>query len=73
LLNRGWSYGGYLTSKVVEVGDEVIAFGMATAPVADWRLYDSMYTERYMQTPELNQAGYDASAVRKVDGFYWLR
>ncbi|KAK4095817.1 hypothetical protein N658DRAFT_502295 [Parathielavia hyrcaniae] len=69
----GWSYGGYLTAKVVEVGDEVIAFGLATAPVADWRLYDSMYTERYMKTPELNGEGYNISAVRGVEGFKGLR
>ncbi|KAJ4303954.1 Dipeptidyl peptidase 4 [Collariella sp. IMI 366227] len=69
----GWSYGGYLTSKVVEVGDKAIAFGFATAPVADWRLYDSMYTERYMKTPELNGAGYNKSAVRVVEGFKGLR
>jgi hypothetical protein len=69
----GWSYGGYLTAKVVEVGDEVIAFGMSTAPVSDWRLYDSMYTERYMQTPELNPDGYAVSGVRQVDGFKKLR
>ncbi|KAK4122993.1 hypothetical protein N657DRAFT_634217 [Parathielavia appendiculata] len=69
----GWSYGGYLTAKVVEVGDEAIAFGLATAPVADWRLYDSMYTERYMKTPELNGEGYNKSAVRGVDGFKGLR
>jgi dipeptidyl aminopeptidase/acylaminoacyl peptidase len=69
----GWSYGGYLTAKVVEVGDEAIAFGLATAPVADWRLYDSMYTERYMKTPELNPEGYNKSAVRAVGGFKGLR
>lgn len=69
----GWSYGGYLTAKVVEVGDPAIAFGLATAPVADWRLYDSMYTERYMKTPALNPEGYNASAVRKVEGFKRLR
>jgi dipeptidyl aminopeptidase/acylaminoacyl peptidase len=69
----GWSYGGYLTAKVVEVGDPIIAFGLATAPVADWRLYDSMYTERYMKTPALNGAGYAKSAVHDVTGFKALR
>ncbi|KAH6624134.1 dipeptidyl peptidase IV N-terminal region-domain-containing protein [Chaetomium sp. MPI-SDFR-AT-0129] len=70
----GWSYGGYLTAKVVEAGaDDVIAFGLATAPVSDWRFYDSMYTERYMKTPDLNPEGYNRSAVRKVDGFKKLR
>ncbi|KAM7198739.1 putative dipeptidyl peptidase 4 [Naviculisporaceae sp. PSN 640] len=65
----GWSYGGYLTAKVVEVGDPIISLGVATAPVSDWRFYDSMYTERYMKTPELNAAGYAKSAVTKTDGF----
>ncbi|KAH6838466.1 dipeptidyl peptidase IV N-terminal region-domain-containing protein [Chaetomium sp. MPI-CAGE-AT-0009] len=69
----GWSYGGYLTAKVVEVGDEAIAFGLATAPVADWRFYDTMYTERYMKTPVLNEAGYNVSAVSRVEGFKGLR
>ncbi|KAK4155727.1 putative dipeptidyl peptidase 4 [Chaetomidium leptoderma] len=69
----GWSYGGYLTAKVVEVGDEAIAFGLATAPVADWRFYDSMYTERYMKTPALNGEGYNRSAVSRVAGFKGLR
>ncbi|KAL2022510.1 hypothetical protein VTK56DRAFT_5117 [Thermocarpiscus australiensis] len=68
----GWSYGGYLTAKVVEVGDPIISFGLATAPVADWRLYDSMYTERY-KTPETNAAGYEKSAVREVAGFKGIR
>ncbi|KAK3302641.1 dipeptidyl peptidase IV N-terminal region-domain-containing protein [Chaetomium strumarium] len=69
----GWSYGGYLTAKVVEVGDPAIAFGIATAPVADWRLYDSVYTERYMKGLEGNEVGYNASAVRRADGFKGLR
>ncbi|KAK4238960.1 putative dipeptidyl peptidase 4 [Achaetomium macrosporum] len=69
----GWSYGGYLTAKVIEVGDEAIAFGIATAPVADWRLYDSIYTERYMKSLEGNEAGYNTSAVRHAEGFKGLR
>ncbi|KAG7291119.1 hypothetical protein NEMBOFW57_001129 [Staphylotrichum longicolle] len=69
----GWSYGGYLAAKVVEVGDPAIAFGISTAPVSDWRFYDSMYTERYMKGLKENAAGYDKSAVRKVEGFKGLR
>ncbi|QSS56507.1 extracellular dipeptidyl-peptidase Dpp4 [Histoplasma capsulatum var. duboisii H88] len=65
----GWSYGGYLSSKVLETDSGVFSFGMITAPVTDWRLYDSMYTERYMKTYELNEAGYNTSAVRKSAGF----
>jgi dipeptidyl aminopeptidase/acylaminoacyl peptidase len=69
----GWSYGGYLTAKVVEVGDDAISFGIATAPVADWRLYDSVYTGRYMKGLEGNEGGYNASAVRRTEGFKGLR
>lgn len=65
----GWSYGGYLTAKVVELDSGVFTLGLITAPVTDWRFYDSMYTERYMKTPELNADGYNASAVRKMEGF----
>ncbi|WEW59021.1 Dipeptidyl peptidase 4 [Emydomyces testavorans] len=69
----GWSYGGYLTSKTLETNSGAFSFGISTAPVTDWRLYDSMYTERYMKTYEMNQAGYNTSAVRKTDGFKNLR
>jgi dipeptidyl aminopeptidase/acylaminoacyl peptidase len=67
----GWSYGGYLSSKVVELGDPIISFAMITAPVSDWRFYDSMYTERYMKLPtnSSNAAGYNISAVRNTAGF----
>ncbi len=65
----GWSYGGYLTAKVIEQDTGVFSLGVITAPVSDWRFYDSMYTERYMKTPATNAAGYDASAVVKAAGF----
>ncbi|KAI8372297.1 dipeptidyl peptidase IV N-terminal region-domain-containing protein [Choanephora cucurbitarum] len=65
----GWSYGGYMTSKVIESNDGVFSTGMAVAPVTDWRYYDSVYTERYMKTPELNPEGYAHSAVDKMEGF----
>ncbi|KAF2645307.1 dipeptidyl-peptidase-like protein IV [Massarina eburnea CBS 473.64] len=65
----GWSYGGYLTSKVIEVNDPIISFGLITAPVSDWRFYDSIYTERYMKTPTLNPAGYNKSRVHDSTGF----
>ena len=72
----GWSYGGYLAAKVVEAqgaGGGVVAFGIATAPVADWRFYDSIYTERYLKLVGDNQAGYEKSAVKAVEGFKGLR
>lgn len=65
----GWSYGGYLTSKTIEVADPIISYGMITAPVSDWRFNDSMYTERYMKLLSTNGAGYNESAVRRVGGF----
>jgi dipeptidyl-peptidase-4 len=65
----GWSYGGYLSSKVVEVGDPIISFSMITAPVSDWRFYDSLYTERYMKTPDINPGGYNRSRVHDASGF----
>jgi dipeptidyl-peptidase 4 len=60
----GWSYGGYLTSLTAERGGPVFKMAIAVAPVTDWRLYDSIYTERYMWTPEDNAAGYDSSSVQ---------
>jgi dipeptidyl-peptidase-4 len=65
----GWSYGGYLTSKVLEKDSGAFTLGLITAPVSDWRFYDSMYTERYMKTLSTNAKGYNTSAVRKPDGF----
>ncbi|KAI9375912.1 putative dipeptidyl peptidase 4 [Aspergillus egyptiacus] len=65
----GWSYGGYLTGKVLETDSGAFSLGLLTAPVADWRLYDTMYTERYMKTPSTNEAGYNVSAIRQTEGF----
>ena len=58
----GWSYGGYMTSLSMFRGAGVFKAGLAVAPVTDWRFYDTIYTERYMRTPQENAAGYDASA-----------
>lgn len=108
----GWSFGGFLTLKVLErqfdddiaqlrakeqrsaqhvpgrrpspgLADEaerlangtIFPFGMAVAPVTDWRLYDSIYTERYLGLPAANEAGYagavvsDMEALKKADRF----
>ncbi len=59
----GWSYGGYMTIFALTHAPGVFAAGAAVAPVTDWRLYDSIYTERYMSTPEANPAGYAAGSV----------
>ena len=64
----GWSYGGYMT--LMELGDKRCKFkaGVAMAPVTDWHFYDSIYTERYMSTPQQNQTGYtSASALNRTD------
>lgn len=66
---QGWSYGGYLTSKVIEANSSVISLGIAVAPVTDWRYYDTIYTERYMGTYGSNLAGFIKSAVIKMEGF----
>ncbi|KAI9318550.1 dipeptidyl peptidase IV N-terminal region-domain-containing protein [Dichotomocladium elegans] len=65
----GWSYGGYVTNKVVEAGQGVFSTAMAVAPVADWLYYDSIYTERYMKLPHENRLGYERSAVNNMTGF----
>jgi dipeptidyl-peptidase-4 len=58
----GWSYGGYMTLEAMFGRGDVFKAGVAVAPVSDWRLYDSIYTERYLKLPADNRDGYDASA-----------
>ncbi|KAK6456375.1 dipeptidyl aminopeptidase B [Scheffersomyces xylosifermentans] len=67
----GWSYGGFLTLKTLEtdVKDEVFSYGVAIAPVTKWRLYDSIYTERYMRTPQENPVGYENAAIHNATNF----
>lgn len=60
----GWSYGGYMTLMEMTAEDTPFKCGVAMAAVADWRWYDSIYTERFMRTPAQNEAGYnEASAM----------
>lgn len=61
----GWSYGGYMTAFAL-THSKSFKMGIAGGTVADWRLYDSIYTERYMRTPQNNPAGYDRSSVLKA-------
>jgi dipeptidyl-peptidase-4 len=58
----GWSYGGYMSSLSLFRGGGVFRTAIAVAPVSDWRLYDTIYTERYMRTPVENPDGYEKGA-----------
>lgn len=59
----GWSYGGYMAPMCLMQGNEVIKLAVAVGPVTDWKFYDTIYTERYMQTPILNKEGYELGSV----------
>ncbi|RMF41899.1 MAG: hypothetical protein D6753_08755 [Planctomycetota bacterium] len=59
----GWSYGGYFTAYALTHSPGMFRCGIAGAPVTDWRNYDAIYTERYMDLPEANQEGYRSSSV----------
>ncbi len=61
----GWSYGGFMASYAL-THSKMFKAGIAGAPVTDWHLYDSIYTERYMGTPQNNPEGYDATSVTKA-------
>ncbi len=64
----GWSYGGFMASNCIMKGADVFKTAVAVAPVTNWRFYDSIYTERYMQTPQENASGYDEnSPINHVD------
>ncbi len=60
---RGWSFGGYLAALAVLSRPDVFHAAVAGAPVTDWRLYDTHYTERYLGLPEDGQDGYDRSSL----------
>lgn len=59
----GHSYGGYATSMLMLRYPDIFSTGVAGAPVTDWRSYDTIYTERYMNTPQANKAGYDIGSA----------
>ena len=59
----GWSYGGYQTLYTMSRTDNPFKAGIAIAPVTDWRLYDSAYTERYMRRPQVNERGYNNASL----------
>ncbi len=72
----GWSYGGFMAANCIFQGNEVFKAAISVAPVSNWRFYDSIYTERYMQTPQENASGYDdnspATHAGKLKGNYLL-
>lgn len=72
----GWSYGGFMSSNCIFQGADVFKTAIAVAPVTSWRYYDSIYTERYMQTPQENASGYDNNSpinhVSKLKGNFLL-
>ncbi|MCX6305645.1 MAG: S9 family peptidase [Bacteroidetes bacterium] len=55
----GWSFGGYLTLSCLTKGADYFSFGIAVAPVTNWKYYDNIYTERFMRTPKENNDGYE--------------
>ncbi|MDD4602828.1 MAG: S9 family peptidase [Bacteroidales bacterium] len=55
----GWSFGGYLTLSCLTKGADYFSFGIAVAPVTNWKYYDNIYTERFMRTPKENDEGYE--------------
>jgi dipeptidyl-peptidase-4 len=72
----GWSYGGYMSSLALTKGADHFSLGIAVAPVTNWRYYDSIYTERFMRTPQENPNGYDDNSpinfVHLLKGDYML-
>ncbi|MBG6062185.1 dipeptidyl-peptidase-4 [Flavobacterium sp. CG_9.1] len=72
----GWSYGGFMASNCIMKGNDVFKMAIAVAPVTNWRFYDSVYTERYMTTPQENASGYDDNSpinhVGKLKGKFLL-
>ena len=60
---QGGSYGGYMAALALTYAGDYFTHGISRAPVTDWRLYDNIYTERYMDTPQDNPDGYDFGSV----------
>ncbi len=68
----GWSYGGYMSTNCLFQGNDVFKTAIAVAPVTHWKWYDTIYTERFMRTPQENASGYDSNSpinhVNKMKG-----
>ena len=63
----GWSFGGFNTLMAMSEGRDVFAAGVAIAPPTDWRYYDTIYTERYMRTPQENANGYNINPLNRAE------
>lgn len=72
----GWSFGGYMTALCMTKGGDLFKMGISVAPVTNWRFYDTIYTERYLQTPQENAKGYDDNSpinyAKDLQGKYLL-
>ena len=73
---QGWSYGGYMSSLCITKGADVFKMAIAVAPVTNWKYYDSIYTERYLHTPQENKSGYEDNSpinfVNQLKGKYLI-
>jgi dipeptidyl-peptidase-4 len=72
----GWSYGGFMSTNALAQGNDVFRTAIAVAPVTHWKYYDTIYTERFMRTPQENPEGYEAGSpinyVDQITGDYLL-
>lgn len=55
----GWSFGGFMSCLAITKGASIFSYAVAIAPVTSWKYYDTIYTERYMRTPQENEEGYE--------------
>ena len=72
----GWSFGGHMSTNSLLKGSDIFSTAIAVAPVTSWRFYDSVYTERFLRTPQENPGGYDDNSpinyAEKLQGNYLL-
>ena len=72
----GWSFGGFMSSNCLFQKGDIFKMAIAVAPVTNWRFYDTIYTERFMRTPQENAKGYDENSplfhAAKLKGKYLL-
>jgi dipeptidyl-peptidase-4 len=65
---HGWSYGGFMTANLLLRHPNVFKAGVAGGPVMDWKYYEVMYGERYMDTPDENPEGYENTNMNRLAG-----